>query len=393
MKPNVIVAKYKNQLTQNPLQYNKKEISDLEIFLNSTISAIVDFKKLLQGKTVFIKPNLNCIKTKLNPYAMTDPRLLLALINCVRKNNPKKIIIGEKGGQGRNSKYSYDLLTDNFVIPPDVELINLEQEQRIEMKPQTALTSVSLALPQSYVNADVIIDVAKMKTHTLAGVSLGIKNLFGLLTDEEKIKHHNEDIHLKLVDLLSVRNPEITIIDGLFAMEGQGPLYGTPRKENLLIAADNCVAADAIAVFLMGYGASDIECIRLANKYGLGEIEPSRMNLTCGNLAALRKNFIRGDLSLPSTETIEIIKGKNIPAGYLNAISHSLERITYEGLSIRPVKIYAGVFEKIIPTPGSIIFGDVTIKSTGVSSGFVIKGHPPRAFVLYDCLKESFLKP
>jgi len=390
----VAVEYFDGMLGFDPLLENQQEIDSLRLFLESTLTLIFDLKTIIENKTIFIKPNLNFVPVKLNPYAMTDPRLLLALIRLIHAYNPKKIILGEKGGQKRLSKFSYDLLCQHFSIPPYVEFVPLDTEKRIEMDTLTEMSSQTLSLPESFARADVVIDVAKMKTHSLTEVSLGMKNLFGLLTDEEKIKQHNDDIIFKLVDLLSARQPDITIIDGIFALEGQGPLYGIPRRSNTVIVSNECLAADAVAAFLMGFEPAQIAHLALAARHGLGKIHFNEIELKGKNPDALRQKFIRADFNLnPVSDIVDIIKGQDVPSGYLNAISHSLERIFYENIKLSPLKIYVGKFTNIFPGSKSIIFGDITADTMPHNdASIVIKGHPPTAFALYDALRASFLK-
>ncbi|MEI8349923.1 MAG: DUF362 domain-containing protein [Candidatus Omnitrophota bacterium] len=392
MVPKTVVEYFNGTLGSDPLRENSQEIHDLLLFLESTLALILDLKAIIENKTVFIKPNLNFVPTKLNPYAMTDPRLLFALVQLIHKNRPKNIIIGEKGGQKKPSQFSYDLLRQHFNIPSYVELMPIDTEKRVEIETLTKITSQKLSLPESYVRADVVINIPKMKTHSLTDVSLGIKNLFGLLTDEEKIRQHNEDIVFKLVDLLSIRQPDITIIDGIFALEGQGPLYGTPRRNNIIVAGNECLATDAVAAFLMGFEPAHIAHMALAARYGLGKINFNEIELKGKNPNELRQNFIKADFNYnPVSNVVDIIKGRDIPSGYLNAISHSLERIFYENLNPVPLKIYVGKFANILPENKSIIFGDVTADSVHCNDSMVIKGHPPIAFALYDIIKELFL--
>lgn len=375
-------------LGKNPLREDREEITDLEALLERGIEDITDLEEQVKGKTVFIKPNLNFVPGDINPYGMTDPRLLIALTKVLHRYGAK-ILIGEKPGQKRKSADSYDLLRQHFQIPDYVRFIEIDEEKRVETSTSTNLVSSKLELPESYLDADYFIDIPKMKTHTLTGVSLGVKNLFGLLTDEEKMKHHNENINQKLVDLLSVRLPNLTIIDGLIALEGQGPLYGTPKNSNVLIVGKDCVSTDAVASYLMGFDPKEVPYLDLAYKMGLGDINIDNFNFLAEK-PVLRMNFKKGNCRLNPFSQIKIEYGKNVPQGYLNALSHSLERLKHEEEKPEEVKVYVGEFPKgKIVEENSIIFGDITAQTISHQSQKIILGHPPSAFELYSILKNQ----
>jgi len=80
---------------------------------------------------------------------------------------------------------------------------------------------ICLEYPRVVLDADVLVDLAALKTHVKSLVNLGLKNFQGLLTDAEKYYGHRDDLDVKLVDIHRVRRPDLTIIDGLPAMEGR----------------------------------------------------------------------------------------------------------------------------------------------------------------------------
>ena len=388
LDPRVSIRQNPFLLGTNPFEDNLFEQSNLETLLETGIKDVADLKDLVKGKAVFIKPNLNFVPTNINPYTMTDPRLLFALARLIHKYGAAKVLIGEKPGQRRKSFDSYNLLKRYFKIPGFIKFIEIDSEKKQRVKTKTKLVSKSLILPQSYLNADIVIDIPKMKTHTLTGVSLGIKNLFGLLTDKEKMRHHNDDINQKLVDLLSIRIPDLTIIDGLIGVEGQGPLYGAPRNSNLLVIGRDCVATDAVAAYLMGFNPNEITHIALAYQNGLGNINLKYCRFPAKRPQDLRSIFRKADANSNPLNQIEVIRGKDLNPGYLNSLSHSLERLSYEGIIPDKRKIYLGRFDDIAVEDSAIIFGDQTSQSVRYKNAKIIAGHPPKAFELYDVLKK-----
>jgi len=112
-----------------------------------------------------------------------------------------------------------------------------------------------------------------MKTHSDTQVTLGLKNMFGLLPDTPKSKYHNLGIDEVIVDINSLCKPSLTIIDGFVAMEGSGPVSGQPIEMGLVIAGKDVVSTDTIASKVMGFDPYEIDHIKKAAKKGLGEMK------------------------------------------------------------------------------------------------------------------------
>jgi uncharacterized protein (DUF362 family) len=142
---------------------------------------------------------------------------------------------------------------------------------------------VKLAVPDGEVLSDItvprlvtesaVISAAKLKTHNNTGVTLGMKNMFGLLPDKFKAKYHARGISKVIVDINTVLKPALTVIDGFVGMEGNGPVDGTPVQMDAIIAGKDVVAADATACRVMGIDPHSISHIRKAHEKGLGNID------------------------------------------------------------------------------------------------------------------------
>ena len=118
-----------------------------------------------------------------------------------------------------------------------------------------------------------VISAAKMKTHGDTQVTLGLKNMFGLLTDRPKSGYHSLGISKVIVDINSVFRPTLTVIDGFIAMEGSGPVSGSPVKMDLIIAGKDVVATDTVTSKIMGFEPTDIYHIRSVAELGFGNME------------------------------------------------------------------------------------------------------------------------
>jgi hypothetical protein len=130
-------------------------------------------------------------------------------------------------------------------------------------------------------SCDFIISLAKMKTHCETLVSLSLKNMKGVISeDRERLRFHLLDVNRCLVDLNRVFRPHLAIVDGLVALEGIGPLLpGRPKPLGLLVGGIDPVAVDSVCVRIMGKNPADIRHLALASEAGLGttDIESIRI--------------------------------------------------------------------------------------------------------------------
>ncbi|MDH5690983.1 MAG: DUF362 domain-containing protein, partial [Candidatus Bathyarchaeota archaeon] len=107
------------------------------------------------------------------------------------------------------------------------------------------------------------------KVHVLTGVSLGIKNLWGCYPDTMRCLHHR-NLDRKLALIAKLLDPKITVVDGLYALDGHGPMFGQPKKTNLILTSNNVVVADTLGAMIMGLPLKKAKHILTAEKEGVG---------------------------------------------------------------------------------------------------------------------------
>ena len=147
----------------------------------------------------------------------------------------------------------------------------LEEQKLVEIKDEKAEILKHFFLPKPVKEADLIINVAKLKTHTLTKITCAIKNLYGCIPGGMKQNFHRDAVGERkfsslLVDIYQNIKPRLNIIDAVIAMEGEGPSSGKPKKINLLLASENAIALDIVASKLMGFKPRKILAIKEAIK-------------------------------------------------------------------------------------------------------------------------------
>lgn len=174
------------------------------------------------------------------------------------------------------------------------------QVVRFESKRWQRLNELDFLVAGPIEEADLTINLPKLKTHSLTLYTGAVKNLFGTIVGSWK-----RELHLVrpgivafsqvLVDVLQIVRPGLTIMDGILGIEGNGPgASGTPHRYGCLLASPDAVALDSVVARAMGYRAGEVLHLRQAGERGLGAAHPDAIG-TVGDVAALRF----GALALP----------------------------------------------------------------------------------------------
>jgi uncharacterized protein (DUF362 family) len=234
---------------------------------------LIDYKQALEGyDKVLIKVNFITDKTW-DTGATTDPIVVEAIIKKL-EDLPLKIYVVESDATITNADKAFEKTgMKDMCERNDVEWLNLRYvKDKIKLDISNGETLQSIIVPRLVVESAVI-SAAKLKTHINTTVTLGMKNMFGLLPDKFKGKYHMKGISKVVVDINTVLRPIFTVIDGFVGMEGRGPTDGTPVQMNLIIAGSDPVATDATAARVMGFNPYEITHIRKAYEKGLGNSE------------------------------------------------------------------------------------------------------------------------
>jgi len=253
---------------------------------------LIEYKNVLKGwDRVLIKVNFISTKTW-DTGATTDPIVVEAIINKLQEM-PLEVVVVESDATMTNADRAYSATGMKQVCErTHTRWTNLTREhEKVELTLQDGLALKRITVPK-IVTESAILNAAKLKTHTETGVTLGMKNMFGLLPDKFKFKYHLKDISKVIVDVNTVLKSTLTVIDGFVAMEGRGPVNGRSVGMNCIIAGIDPVATDATAARIMGFDPHGISHIKLAFEKHLGLIDDIRV--LGDGIEQVRRNFLRG---------------------------------------------------------------------------------------------------
>ena len=232
------------------------------------------------GRRVFLKPNI--VEYEPGTAINTNPLVVAGAAVAFRRAGAAEVVVGEGPGHRRDTEYLltrtglYDLLREERV-----QFVDLNEDD-VEYVPLRSgyMGLDRLALPVSVLRSDLVVSMPKLKTHHWAGMTAGMKNLFGVVPGAvygwPKNFLHMRGIAQSILDLNATVRPQLSIVDAVTAMEGDGPIMGRPRHAGFIAMSRDVVAADATCCRAIGLDPRKLTYLAEAQHY-LGNIDPSRI--------------------------------------------------------------------------------------------------------------------
>jgi len=332
------MARTKVAIAKSPKGPSEKEMEATVRKAIELSGGLADIIK--RGDTVIIKPNI-ILPRPPESAAVTDPRVCKAIANMVRE-----LMVKVPVPKGKKMK--------------------------------------EITLPKIVVEADVIIDVPKMKTHDQPLVTLSLKNMKGVMPDTFKRKFHTTfGIFQGVADLATVVRPALAVVDGIIAMEGLGPSFGDPVEMDLIIAGRNQVAVDAVTCSVMGVKPKDDGCVRVAAESGIGTADLRKIEVVGEPIAKVRRRFKRSVEAIaekvPFPEGFQLLFSDKVCTGCRNCVMSVLVDLKETGYLERAKgwTVIAGRPDKIpdVPKERLMLVGACTAKFK--DKGVYVEGCTP----------------
>lgn len=249
------------------------------------------------GDRVLIKPNL----VKPSPAGsgiITDPRITEAVARLVLGQNPGQVTIGEGSSVGYDFPGQVDSLTAmeasgtaDVARRLDLPMVDLNRDEVVEVHAEDAYVMHTFGVAKTAYEADVIIDLPVLKTHSRTGITCGLKNMKGVLPGKEKKRTHRLGLDRGIVDLNRVMKPHLTVVDGLVGRAGTHTRDEDRITLNCVVAGADVVAVDAVCATVMGFDIDEILHVRLAAEAGLGEADLDRIDVYGERIANVARPF------------------------------------------------------------------------------------------------------
>ena len=243
-----------------------------------------------RGKRVLLKPNL--VEFDSSTVINTDASIIAAAVELFHRLGASDIRIGEGPGHRRDTLDLADDARYRATIPKFESIFT--DLNRDDVSPIRGFADEpEFYFPNTVLGADLIVSLAKMKTHHWAGATLSMKNLFGLVPGAiygwPKNKLHYIGIPRSVVELSRHFRNTFAIVDGVVGMEGNGPIQGTPKPAGVLVMGRDLVAVDSTCCRIMGIDPEKVEYLRMAAD--LGHVHPARIEQRGETIASVRTNF------------------------------------------------------------------------------------------------------
>ncbi|MBU3146152.1 DUF362 domain-containing protein [Clostridium sp. CF012] len=252
-------------------------------------------KLIAKDSKVLLKPNMLSIENKESPV-VTHYAVFEAVIRIIKEYS-NDISFGDSPGFGDSRKAAE---RSGLMEVADRYGVKFEDfKESVHVKLDNSILCKSWNIAKAAYDADVVISLPKLKTHAMAYYTGAVKNQFGCIPGTQKVTWHTRmpdanNFCKMLLDLNTAVGTKFAILDGIIAMEGNGPKSGNPHKMNTLIMGECLTAVDSVAVRLIGYdNPLDTPVLKQAYDSKWGAVLPGDINIFGEELEAMKaKNFV-----------------------------------------------------------------------------------------------------
>jgi uncharacterized protein (DUF362 family) len=265
--------------------------ADLGAVLFETLS---EFDLPVRGKTILLKPNL----VGLDPLGMmnTHPAVITAARESFLRLGAAQVLVGDGPAMDRDTQAVLESIRLREFAGPLSSFfvdLNVDDLERVLLKTQASRLR-ELYFPKTVRGVDFLVSLPKLKTHHWAGVTLSLKNMFGVIPGScygwPKNILHWAGIDRAILDINAAVRPDFAIVDGIIGMEGNGPIQGVSKSAGVLIAGDDPVAVDSTCARIMGLAPEKISHIAQAATL-LGHIDTQKIRQLGESVASTRTPF------------------------------------------------------------------------------------------------------
>jgi len=310
-----LLSTYKRQKEQRTETFIAKAPSysvDLASIIEAGLHNLGIRSEEIRGKRILLKPNL--IETVSGSvHICTQPEIICGAVQALLRLGAERVIVAEGSGHCRETASVAQetglakALKEHATV--FIDLNNDEMSIKANVGGLNGLKT--LTFPAVVDQVDWIVSIPKMKTHHWAGVTLSMKNMFGLMPGIvygwPKNVFHCVGIHQSVVDINATIRPHLAIVDGIVGMEGDGPIMGTPKLAGVLVIGRNLAAVDATAARIMAIDPLKVPYLRAASGW-LGTIREKNIVQRGENIAAVQTEFQLID-KIPAHQDLRLIKG------------------------------------------------------------------------------------
>lgn len=258
------------------------------------LETLLEFNLPVRDKTVLLKPNF--VEPDPRGVINTHPAVVGAARECFLRLGARRVLVGEGPGHERDTEAIVETIQlRDYLGPLPGKFVDLNVEEVRCVPTRTRASKLKeLYLPRTVLEADFVVSVPKLKTHHWAGVTLSLKNMFGIVPGNcygwPKNALHWAGLTRSILDINSTVRPDFAIVDGIVGMEGNGPIQGAAKACGVLAVGDDPVAVDATCARIMGLVPERIDYLAHAGLL-LGHLKPENILQLGEGIEGLRTSF------------------------------------------------------------------------------------------------------
>ncbi|MGH9432377.1 MAG: DUF362 domain-containing protein [Terriglobia bacterium] len=258
------------------------------------MESLQEFHIPVRGKSVLLKPNF--VGVDATGAMNTSPAVAGAAREAFLRLGARRVTVGEGSALERDTWAILESMgLRDYIGPLDRNFIDLNTDHVRQVELRTRASCLRrLYLPETVLGADFVVSIPKLKTHRWAGVTLSLKNMFGIVPGScygwPKNILHWARIPQAILDIASTVRADFAIVDGIVGMEGEGPLDGTPKKAGLLVMGNDPVAVDATCARIMGIRPERIGYLKAAGSL-LGHLREENIRQLGERPADVKSHF------------------------------------------------------------------------------------------------------
>lgn len=266
-------------------------VQDLAAVLYETLC---EFRLPVKDKTVLLKPNF----VGLDPLGVmnTHPGVIAAARESFLRLGAAQVLIGDGPAMDRDTEAIIESVRlREFTGPLGRTFVdlNVDDVKRVALSTRASRLT-ELYLPKTVLGVDFLVSMPKLKTHHWAGVTLSLKNMFGIVPGScygwPKNVLHWAGIDRSILDINAAARPDFAIVDGILGMEGNGPIQGTPKPCGILVLGDDPVAVDATCCRAMGLRPEKVKYLAAAGTL-LGHLNTMKIQQLGEAVGSVRTPF------------------------------------------------------------------------------------------------------
>jgi uncharacterized protein (DUF362 family) len=335
-----VVSIIKGDIQETPTDYTEKDLNTVRDMIVRSLDLVGGLERIIgAAQTVVVKPNLVEVPFETTGGSVvTDPRVLEALVGLLKDRGVQRVLVAEGKSvnlkhiaSGPRKAFEASGLAD-VVHRAGGEILGWDEEDFVQVAVPGGQLYETIGIPESILDADAFISVPKLKTHCQTEITVGMKSMQGVFSVDDKVNFHNEAFPWKMVDILRVAKPHLTIVDGLICGEGYGPIYTDPVEMNLIVTSEDVVAIDAVCSALMGIDPMEVPITRLGHTEGIGIGDLERIEVKGERIEDVMKHFKRTGIWNPigASDRIRIFAG-GACRFCLAQVGAAVKRLGYEG--------------------------------------------------------------